>query len=199
MAISPAERWDQAMSYDQYVGQMTVRQDEYRRNFDATRILDRDRAHFGGTPLRVLILTEDWCSDSAQFVPPVARLADELNNFEIRFLLRNEHEDLADGYRDQTGRQPIPVVIIMDANGNELGALLERPAEVTARMAAETRRFAQENDQLDGIRRTYANMPPETREAVSANIRAWRSARQEEFTRILLDELALVVAGQPAT
>jgi hypothetical protein len=198
MSIKPAGRWDQAMGYDDYIEQMTVRQDEYRRNFDSAPITAADRSRFGGAELRVLVLTEDWCGDSAQLVPPVARLARELGNVEIRILLRNEHEDLADVYRDATGRQPIPVFILMDARGAELGALLERPRAVTARMAEETRRFAQANDHLDGIRRAYANMPPETRQAVSANISAWRARHQDEFARILLDDLALIATGQPA-
>jgi hypothetical protein len=198
MPISPADRWDEALSYEQYVAQMTTRQGEYHHNFESAQISAADRARFDKSSLRILVLTEDWCGDSSQFVPAVARLANELDNVEIRFLLRNEHEDLADGYRDASGRQPIPVFILMDGDGREIGALHERPQAVTVRMAEETRRFAQENSHLDGIRRAYASMPPETRAVVSANIRTWREQHQQEFTRLLLEELALVAAGQPA-
>jgi hypothetical protein len=171
---------------------MTTRQDEYRRVFDMTMIDSNTARQFRGTNLKFLILTEDWCGDSSQFVPVLARLVAEIDGLEIRFLLRNEHLEFADKYRDASGRQPIPVIVVLDEGGDEVGVLLERPAAATELMASETRRFADENNQLDGIRRSYANMPAETKNAVSENIRSWRSAHQQEFGQMLLAELAAI-------
>ncbi|MEZ4520090.1 MAG: thioredoxin family protein [Thermomicrobiales bacterium] len=192
------EYWGQGLSYDQYLAQMTIRSDEYRENFASTDIDNETIQVFSGRDLRFLVITEDWCGDSSQFVPAVARLASQLDNAEIRFLLRPDVRELADQYRDGSGRQPIPVIIVMDENGTELGALLERPGAVTEQMAAETIRFASENSHLEGIRRSYANMPEETKSAVSDNISTWRSARQEEFVRLLFEELASILRA-PAT
>lgn len=198
LKLNASEYWDQAMTYEEYLAQMTQRRDEYESNYSSTRIDAQVRDQFAGRSLRFLVITEDWCGDSSQFVPPVARLCDEIDGLEIRFLLRPDVLELADRYRDRSGRQPIPVIITLDLEGQEYGALLERPAEVTELMAAETRRFASENSDLDGINRAYANMPEETKQAVSANVREWRASHQDQFVQILFDDLASIVQ-QPAS
>ncbi len=148
MTVTAASVWDEAMSFGAYVDQMTTRQHEYRQVFEAT-IIDVDTTQaFEGSRLKFLVLTEDWCGDSSQFVPVAARLADEIEGLEIRFLLRNEHLEFASQYRNTSGRQPIPVIILLDDCGREIGVFLERPARSSEMMAAETRRFADENSDL---------------------------------------------------
>jgi hypothetical protein len=147
----------------------------------------------GVEPLRILILTEDYCGDSAQFIPAVGKLARELDNIDVRVLLRNEHRELAAGYVRKDGYQAIPVFIMLDADGRELGYLIERPQRVYDELAAETRRFAQMHPELEGANRAYANMPPETKAAVLANSNRFRDTQQARWTRFLFDELAELV------
>lgn len=184
-----ADVWDRAMTFDEYVAQMTQNRERYQENFEATEITQQDRERFGGQPLRFLVLTEDFCGDSAQFVPPLGKLAHELDNVDIRVLLRDQHHELAENYRRADGYQAIPVIIMLDEDGNELGYLVERPNRVNEQMAAETRRFAQENSHLDGIRRNYDRMPEETRQIVKQHNLTWRWTQQAEWTRILFEDL----------
>jgi hypothetical protein len=166
----------------------------FERRLPATEVTDTDRAALGAEPLRILILTEDYCGDSAQFIPAVGKLASELNNVEVRLLLRNEHRDLAAGYVRKDGYQAIPVFIALDADGDELGYLIERPQRVYDELAAETRRFAHEHPELESANRSYANMPPATKAAVFANSNRYRDTQQARWTRFLFDELAELVA-----
>lgn len=194
MAARAAEYWDEAMSVDAYLAQMSQNRDLFDRRIVSTELTADQRLQFGGHPLRVLVLTEDFCGDSAQFIPPVIRLARELDNVEIRLLLRDQHRDLASGYLRKDGYQAIPVIIALDEDGEELGYLVERPARVNDELAAETRRFAKTNPHLDGVNRTYDKMAPETRSAVRENADRFRDANQEQWTRWLFEDLSAVVS-----
>ncbi|HEX5167335.1 MAG TPA: thioredoxin family protein [Thermomicrobiales bacterium] len=197
MARSAADYWDEAMDAGAYIQQMTQNRELFERRIAATTIGASERAAFSGRPLRVLALTEDFCGDSAQFIPPVIRLAQELDNVEIRLLLRDRYRELASGYVRKDGYQAIPVLILLAEDGEELGYLVERPARANDALASETRRFARENPQLEGVQRTYANMPEETKAAVRANSNRFRDGQQAEWTGWLFEDLAAIVA-QPA-
>lgn len=191
--MSLSHAWNQAMTADAYIDQMHDNQDRYRANIETTEIGPEERERFGGHPLRILILTEDFCGDSAQFVPPLVKLAQELPDAEIRFLLRDGWRELASNYRRADGYQAIPVIILMNEQFEEIGHLIERPALVNEQMAAETRRFVAEHPELEGGQRNIDRMPEETREAVKAHNRQWRWTMQEPWTAILFDELAEIL------
>lgn len=199
LAVRAADFWDDALDLETYIEEMTLNQSRFRENLRQTRLTDEELERFRGPLLRFLVLTEDFCSDSYQFIPPVGALAEALDNIEIRVLHRDQHKELADNYRRKDGYQAIPVFIILDAAGNEPGYLVERPERISEEMASETRRFAAEHADLPGIKRAYANMPEETRAAVKAHNTSWRSGKQEAWTRILLEDLAEIVARSPVT
>lgn len=195
MAGRAADYWDSAMDADTYLNQMTQRREQFEQRVASTELSDIERAAFAGVPLRILALTEDFCGDSAQFIPPLIRLAQELDNVEIRLLLRDQHRELASGYVRKDGYQAIPVLIMLAPNGDEFGHLVERPARVNDALAAETRRFARENPHLEGVNRTYDKMALETRSAVRGNSERFRDAHQYEWTHWLLEDLAAIVSG----
>ena len=181
------------MSTEEYVARMTLNKELFARRIAEATITADERQAFAGAPLRLLAITEDFCGDSAQFLPPLARLAEELENVELRFLLRDAQRELASGYLRKDGYQAIPVIIALDAEGNELGFLIERPERVYQAFSDETRRFAGEHPELDGISRTYDRMPDATKQAVRANIDQFRASRQDAWTRWLFEDLAELV------
>lgn len=185
--------FERGIPVDEYIEQMHENRELYRENIERTRISDEDRAAFSQAPLKILVLTEDWCTDSAQLVPVVARLAREVPGVELRLLRRDLHRDFAAGYPRADGYQAIPIFILLDGSGQELGSLIERPARATEEMAAETRRFQREHPDLPGINRSFDRMPEETRAAVKEHSREWRQGRQDEFGRYLLEDLVAIV------
>lgn len=189
-----ADYWDDAMEIDTYLARMTQRREQYESGIANAELPAEVRETFGGRPLRFLILTEDYCGDSAQFIPLVMRLARELDNVDVRLLLRNSHRDLAANYLRRDGYQPIPVLILLDEHGEELGALIERPLRMYDEMAAETRRFAQQNQHLEGVNRNYQQMPPETLAAVVANMDAYRAGRIGTYLDWLWEDLTAIAA-----
>lgn len=188
-----AERFQQAMSIEQYFEQMTQNKETVLANYERAEITDKDRQFFSAQPLNVLILTEEWCIDSMQFVPVLARLAQEVPGIDVRVLRRDENKDLATNYRRQDGYQAIPVFIFFDGAMREIGSLVERPVKVSEEMADETQRFQKLHPDLPGITRNYDHMPEETRAAVKANSQQWRRGQQDRFARYFLDEVTTII------
>ena len=77
----------------------------------------------------LLALNEDWCGDSVNILPYVARLADSHPGIEFRILGRDDNPDLMNSHLTGTSRS-IPVVIVYDENFNELGWWGPRPIEL---------------------------------------------------------------------
>lgn len=74
-----------------------------------------------------LILTEAWCGDAAQNIPPIEKIARENDGIEIRYLLRDEHLELMDKYLTNGGRA-IPKLICVNAETfQEIGVWGSRP------------------------------------------------------------------------
>ena len=195
-----ADRWATAMPIGDYVARLwRTHRGRFVRNRERTVVPDDLRARFGDRPRRFLVLTEPSCEDSAQLVPIVWRLAQEVPGVELRVLRPSERPGLADRYPTAGGHPAIPVFVVLDEGLRELGALVERPPRATAEMAAEARRFQREHADLPGIRRTLEPMPDGTRAAVKQHINAWRDGQHDRWTRYLLEDLAAIPEGRNAS
>jgi len=189
------ERFNEGLSVDQFVDEMEVNKEKYLENVEANTFTDEDKEFFRNHPVSVAAIGEDWCTDVIQFLPVLHKLSQEVPEVTLKVFKRDDNHDLIDQYLKEGKYRSIPVFVFYDKDWNELGHFIERPAEVTKRMGEETRRFAQENAHLEGINRSYENMPDETRTAVRANSSRFRWENMAEWNRIFLDEIKSIVAG----
>lgn len=76
-----------------------------------------------------LIITEGWCGDAAQIVPLLHQIATHSEGkIALRLVLRDEHLDLIDQFLTNGGRA-IPMLLILDNEGNLLANWGPRPKE----------------------------------------------------------------------
>jgi hypothetical protein len=80
-----------------------------------------------GGAWHLLVLSEDWCGDSVNTLPVVAKLAALAPNVDLRVLARDENPDLMDSHLTGISRS-IPVVIALDDEFRERGWWGPRPA-----------------------------------------------------------------------
>jgi hypothetical protein len=73
-----------------------------------------------------LVLNEDWCGDSVNVLPYVARLTEASDKLEMRILGRDANRDLMDAHLTGASRS-IPIVIVYDSVFRELGWWGPRP------------------------------------------------------------------------
>lgn len=191
--MQAAERYAEALTIDEYLSRMRQNRERFLENIERTAITPEEKAFFSDHPLRVLVITEDWCADSVQLVPALVKLSREVPDLGIRVLQRDQHSEFAARYPRKDGYNAIPIFILFDEEMRELGALIERPARVTQEIAAETRRFQKAHPDLPGINRNVDRMPDETRAAVKANTAAWRVSFQNAWARYLLEDFAQII------
>ncbi|MDP3441545.1 MAG: thioredoxin family protein [Ignavibacteria bacterium] len=75
-----------------------------------------------------ILITEDWCGDSAQNVPYIAKIANYSSKINLRILARDQNLDLMDKYLTN-GARAIPKLIAFDEQGDELFQWGARPKE----------------------------------------------------------------------
>lgn len=198
MSIS-REQFATGISVDDFVDQMEVNKEKFLENVEAFTMSDEDRAFFTNHPVPIAAFGEDWCTDVIQFLPVAVKIAREAPSVTLSIFKRDDNLDLMQPYLKEGKYQSIPVFVVYDADWNELGHFIERPAEVTSQMATETRRFAQENADLEGINRTYEHMPEATRQAVRENSSRFRWGNMDAWNRIFVEDLkALITSGATA-
>jgi hypothetical protein len=113
-----------------------------------------------GTVLRLIMLAEDWCMDTNNTAPVLARFAEVVPGVSLRFLLRDENPEVMDRYL-WNGARSIPVVIILDEAYRELGHWGPRPAELQA-WVRENKNVVSKEEQLLHTRKWYARDKGET-------------------------------------
>ena len=78
----------------------------------------------------LLVLSEDWCGDSVNIVPIVAKLAESVSNMDMRILARDENLDIMDSHLTGGKSRSIPIVILLDKKFQECGWWGPRPREL---------------------------------------------------------------------
>ena len=191
------ERFEQGLSSDAFIEQMTVNREKLEANIEAANdlISEEHRAVFLGQSISIAAIGEDWCPDVIQFLAPIIALARQVPDVQLRIFIRDKNLDIMDQYLKEGEYRSIPVFVFYDAQWNELGHYIERPEPVTQEMARETRRFAGEHPELEGATRSYQNMPEETRKHVFRNSDRYRWEHMLDWDRIFLDEIQALIGN----
>ena len=87
------------------------------------------------SPQLWMVLTEDWCGDSAQNIPYISMMADDNPLITLRILERDNNPEVMDNYLTN-GSRSIPKLVVFDESGNVLFQWGPRPAEA-ARLVAD--------------------------------------------------------------
>ncbi len=77
---------------------------------------------------RLLAVAEDWCSDSVNTIPYVARLVEHVEGLEMSVIRSREGRGLMEAHPTPDGRAATPTVLLLDDQWNEAGCFVERPA-----------------------------------------------------------------------
>ena len=85
----------------------------------------------------LLVLSEDWCSDSVSTVPFVDELAARAWNLDLHVLSRDRNPDLMDSHLTDGTLRAIPVVMLLDQDFREVDWWGPRPAPLREWLARE--------------------------------------------------------------
>lgn len=76
--------------------------------------------------LDILVITEGWCGDAAQIVPVIQVIANQNENLQTHYILRDEHLEIMDMFLTNGKSRSIPVFVLIE-NGKVLGKFGPRP------------------------------------------------------------------------
>ena len=129
-----------------------------------------------GRRWHLLALSADWCADAVSVLPWVDALTAAVPTLALRILERDANLDLMDAHLTNGKSRSIPVVIVYDAEGVEVGWWGPRPRELQAWVMSPEAQA----------------MPKEAR---FAEQRRWYTADQG---RAILEELTALIEGAAA-
>jgi len=118
-----------AKPWDQYLSSTRVQRDTWLKN--AGREVPADlvtRFRRAGDGLRLLVITADWCPDSAHSVPYIAKLASGAG-IEVRVVDFRTGKAIMDTNHTPDGRASTPTVVLLRGD-QEVAVWVERPASL---------------------------------------------------------------------
>lgn len=131
---APGANWGDlytgGITFEAFLSSADRRVETWNANYSGaaipSEVLDRARS-IPGT-WRVLAVAEDWCGDSANTIPYLAKLIDEVEGFEMRVVNSTAGRAVMDAHPTPDGRGATPTVVVLDGEGNDVGCWVERPA-----------------------------------------------------------------------
>jgi len=200
MAVTQ-ERFNEGLTYQQYVDQMTQNKDRFVENEGTVQLKPNDVAAFKNLPekLNVLVIAEDWCGDVIAGLPVLGKLADEAGTLNVRVFLRDQNEDLMNQYLKEGKFKSIPVVAFFDQQMHERGHFIERPAAQTAEAAAARNAFFAAHPEYNAPQNTdFGDLSPEARQAWGVENTKLRTERAAAWNQLLVDEMKKIASSVPA-
>jgi len=157
-SVDPARLFEAGETWERFLERVERQRERWLRTAaDATVAPDLvERVQRAGRDLKLLVVAEDWCPDSAYSVPYVARLM-SLAHVPFRIVDRATGESLLRAHRTFDGRTATPTVVLL-REGVDVGAWVERPTELQDLFRSigadpeSARRFAQRGDWYEADR-----------------------------------------------
>lgn len=95
-------------------------------------------------PLHLLVITEPWCGDAAQVIPPIVQMVEQNEYLSLSFIMRDQQLELMDAFLTN-GSRAIPKIIFLDPEENYqvLGVWGPRPTDAQDMMDAGLEKWRQ--------------------------------------------------------
>jgi hypothetical protein len=122
--------YERGQTFARFLEETRSRREEWQSNYRAAQPDAASVAVARGLPdrRRLLVVAEDWCSDSVSTLPHIAKLVDGLpDRLEMRVIDSRVGREVMAAHRSPDGRAATPIVIVLASDGRFLGAWVERP------------------------------------------------------------------------
>jgi len=119
---------ERGLSVRSFLDGLTTHREAMLLRVAAVKLTDEEIALFAtlAEPLRMLIMTEEWCSDCLMNVPILVRIAEAAPQMQARIFIRRDWPELRSYYTSQ-GVHSIPVATFLDRDFQPVGSWIERP------------------------------------------------------------------------
>jgi thiol-disulfide isomerase/thioredoxin len=176
---------------------MKVNRDRFIEVMSAVAIPPEHREYFArlGSPLKVAVVTEDWCGDHVSTVPVLYRLAEESGKLDVRVFMRDQNWDLADAFLPQHRRDTVPVFAFFTAEDMRwVGVFIETSSDLVPVLDGMDDAIRHSLAHLPDIGADVNDMSQETRAALRRERGAFRVNHAAEWGRIISRDFKDTVA-----
>jgi hypothetical protein len=112
----------QGMTQNEYIASMKRNKEEMLGVYNEYQLEDSYKAslqELQPAGLRALIITADWCGDAMVNLPIFMKIANEAL-IDSRYFIRDENLELMDKYLTNGKSRSIPIIVLIDKDGNEV-------------------------------------------------------------------------------
>lgn len=125
--------YDKGMPFDQFLESTRTRRADWHERFANAAVdadsISRIRAIDGRR--KILVVAEDRCSDSAQSIPYIAKLAAAVpEKLQLRVVSSAVGRSVMEEHLTPDGRPATPTIVVLSETGAFIGAWSERPSEL---------------------------------------------------------------------
>ena len=192
-----AERFLKGMTPKEHVARMKVNKDRFVEVMSAVAIPPEVRDYFAGltAPLKVAVVTEDWCGDHVSTVPVLYRVAEESGNLDVRVFMRDESWDLADAFLPPHRRDTVPVFAFFTGGDMRwIAVFIETSRDLVPVLDGMDDAIQDSLAHLPDIRADVNDMSQETRAALRRERGLYRVNHAAEWGRVISRDFRDVVA-----
>ncbi len=122
----------QGVTFAAFIEAADQRRETWHNNFAQAQVpegvLERARSVPGSW--QVLVVAEDWCGDSANTIPYLARLVADVDGLDMRIVTSDVGAAVAKAHPTPDGRSATPTVVLLDSSGRDVGCWVERPSSL---------------------------------------------------------------------
>ncbi len=119
------------ITFAEFLERTRARRDEWREHYNDAVVTPDLVTRMRALPDRrlILVVAEDWCSDSVNTVPYVARLVDGApERLSLRIIDSKVGRPVMKANRAPDGRAATPAIVVLREDGGVLGSWVERPS-----------------------------------------------------------------------
>jgi hypothetical protein len=123
--------YNKGITFAEFLDRARARRDEWRQRYNDATVTPDLVTRMRALPDRRLILAvaEDWCSDSVNTVPYVARLVDGApERLSLRIIDSHAGRPVMNAHLTPDGRAATPTIVVLREDGEVLGSWVERPS-----------------------------------------------------------------------
>ena len=129
--VDYAALYDRGVPFARFLERAESHRAEWLGNFERATPDDDALARVRALPerQRVLVVAEDWCTDSLNTVPYLAKLVDAVpERLELRVIDSTVGKPVMEANRTADGRSATPTIVVLGADSRPPGSWVERPA-----------------------------------------------------------------------
>lgn len=125
----------QGATFATFLERARVHRDDWRERYKDATVTPDLVTRMRALPARrlILLVAEDWCSDSLQSVPYVARLVDAgPERLELRIVDATVGRAVMEAHLTPDGRAATPTLVVLQEDGSPTGSWVERASTAQA-------------------------------------------------------------------